>query len=173
MESYKKWLKPDKNVHATEPGLDWETLQQSGEKKSFADFRKSESESMESWDIYKRSEARPQSRNPATRTAPEFSIMDWIKQLFTPKITPGPGGGMGFSTFGTPTTQRPGAISAIGNNGSASTQAMTTRLNINIDSKISLIVDGRQMANVVKSYIMQDLVRAGGSVGQTITHTIV
>jgi len=52
--------------------------------------------------------------------------------------------------------------------------APQAKVDLKMDTKIQLVVDGRTLANVVKSYIMNDLLRAqAGSGSKTRNNVIV
>lgn len=64
-----------------------------------------------------------------------------------------------------------GAMSAIGGMASALTDSvknLSTQLSIQIDNRTSLIVDGRQLAQIVKRHMKDDLVRYGNA-GSAVT----
>ena len=111
----------------------------------------------------------------AGHTGTASSLWDIIKGTFlgTRGIGVGVGIGAGQNVLGNTQAagSASGAMSAIGGMASALTDSvknLSTQLSIQIDNRTSLIVDGRQLAQIVKRHMKDDLVRYGNA-GSAVT----
>ena len=112
----------------------------------------------------------------AGHTGSTSSLLDLIKSTFLGTRGIGVGVGLGAGTGtnllgNTQTADVSGAMSAIGGIASSLTDSvknLTTQLSIQIDNRTSLIVDGRQLAQIVKRHMKDDLVRYGNA-GSAVT----
>jgi len=112
----------------------------------------------------------------AGHTGSTSSLLDLIKSTFLGTRGIGVGVGLGAGTGtnilgNTQTADVSGAMSAIGGIASTLTDSvknLSTQLSIQIDNRTSLIVDGRQLAQIVKRHMKDDLVRYGNA-GSAVT----
>jgi TP901 family phage tail tape measure protein len=112
----------------------------------------------------------------AGHTGTASSLWDIIKGTFLGTrgigVGVGLGAGTGTNVLGnTQTADVSGAMSAIGGIASTLTDSvknLSTQLSIQIDNRTSLIVDGRQLAQIVKRHMKDDLVRYGNA-GSAVT----
>jgi hypothetical protein len=104
--------------------------------------------------------------SPKTRFG--FTGMEGFNEISTPVVSPktrfGFTGMEGFSEI-SPTTPLAAKVSAVGNAIAPIDTSPITRIQLEIKDNITLTVDGRQMANVVKQYLWEDMVRAEKSSG--------
>jgi len=93
-----------------------------------------------------------------------FSDMSIIfKTLFGNMFKlPGVGAGFGMAPTAPTTTEN---LQSMLKNSAASEKSMTTNLKLDMTSSVQLMVDGRVLANIVKQYLWEDLIRYDTSQG--------
>jgi hypothetical protein len=75
------------------------------------------------------------------------------------------GGGTGGGTGGTTGTMATPRNRMGSETATAAMPAIQAKLTLTIDNRSTLVVDGRALANVIKTYIMQDLLRFAAATG--------
>jgi len=75
---------------------------------------------------------------------------------------PGVGAGFGMAPTAPTTTEN---LQSMLKNSAASEKSMTTNLKLDMTSSVQLMVDGRVLANIVKQYLWEDLIRYDTSQG--------